>query len=435
MKPRKPRKPVTRPRRLKHQPSPPTSSLTHSPPLQSPEQHQKRFHASSPPLQPEQALCKESLNLPDREPVLANWFLHEWLERSSEEVQEQAIEATKIRLVTDRPISFQKTMAESQPDRSSPTPPSTVTTQCASSPLYRSTLRLNDILVDSLGAEVPHDLRALLDKYVWKKRESPPFGDAEKAQIIKVLGDIWDSAELVVSDIVKTALFPFDSSEIQEGRNTLWSLKPVPRNQDSPIAIPAPKPDYHFGYKPPIKSKWTKQELHVAEHPSIRSYTQPSRENLFPSFIVEIKSEATGGTLYAAENQLAGSGAHRVRSLIALLDMIDPKRKRKCTDAIVFSAAVTQRGAVEHLHYYDTEKDMFCMSYIAEFAFLKDAQACHDFHQNIADWLLNVQQPAVREVLRKLQPVTQSWKKSRLASVVADACASESGRSHKRHQT
>ena len=39
-----------------------------------------------------------------------------------------------------------------------------------------------------------------------------------------------------------------------------------------------------------------------------RPYTQPTRENLFPFFMIEIKSEATGSTLYVAENQAATSG-------------------------------------------------------------------------------------------------------------------------------
>lgn len=37
-------------------------------------------------------------------------------------------------------------------------------------------------------------------------------------------------------------------------------------------------------------------------HRTAQPYTQPIRENLFPFLMLEIKSEATDGVLYAVEN-------------------------------------------------------------------------------------------------------------------------------------
>ena len=341
-------------------------------------------------------------------------------------------------------------MADSQPtgdqasqqDEETPAPPSVAAAQSerlnTSSPMFRATLKMNNVFVDNLGTQIPRDIQKFLDEHIRKERKSPPLKEDEKTKIMQLIGKVWDKAEPMVSDIVKTTLFPFDEPGIAEGRDVIWSVKPMPRNLDYPLAIPAPKTDYHFGFPPSRDSEWTIQELSAADHRKIRIYSQPTRENMFPSFLIEVKSEATGGTWYAGESQVAGSGAHRVRSLIELLDLVDPKRTRKSTDSLAFSAVVTQRGAIAHVHYYNPEKKMYYMSYIDEFRFLKDTQGCHDHHKNIAEWLLNIQQPAVRGVLRKLHPITKLWKNSRPASAmtdVAESCASGDARPTKRQQT
>ena len=53
----------------------------------------------------------------------------------------------------------------------------------------------------------------------------------------------------------------------------------------------------------------------VLGHPLALPYTQPNLGNTFPFLVVEFKAEATGGTLWHAENQAAGSGAHCVNAL------------------------------------------------------------------------------------------------------------------------
>jgi len=68
--------------------------------------------------------------------------------------------------------------------------------------------------------------------------------------------------------------------------------------------------------------------------------------------------------LYGAEGQLAAAGVHRVSSLMLILDQIDPSRTRSSSDALVFSAAVSQRQVVAHVHYYNPENENFYMSYI-----------------------------------------------------------------------
>ncbi|KAL7899360.1 hypothetical protein HDV63DRAFT_373033 [Trichoderma sp. SZMC 28014] len=304
-----------------------------------------------------------------------------------------------------------------------------------SSPMYRGTLKMNGIIIDNFGTKIPRDVEELVAKHIRKQRTSPPLEEDKKASIRRQIQEIWDSSEPMISDIITAPLFELANPALAPGRHVLWSPKPLPQNPDYPLVTP--KIDRHLGFQPTLKSNWTRNELAAAEHPKVRPYSQPTEENLFPSFLFEVKSEATGGTLYGAEGQLATAGFHRVSSLMWILDQIDPARSRSSCDAIVFSVAVCQREAVAHVHYYNTEDETFYMSYLDSFYFAKDQdlQGCHDYVKNVVDWLLEIQQPIVRDALKALHPITQLWKKTRSASVVADGVdlsfRSESGRSAK----
>ncbi|KAF3768597.1 hypothetical protein M406DRAFT_354935 [Cryphonectria parasitica EP155] len=60
------------------------------------------------------------------------------------------------------------------------------------------------------------------------------------------------------------------------------------------------------------------------------------------------------------------------------------------------------------------------MSYIDQFYFAKDIQGCHNYVKNVAERLLQIQQPIVRDALRALHPITQLWKKSRSTGSIGD---------------
>ena len=240
-----------------------------------------------------------------------------------------------------------------------------------SSPLYRGTLAMNDVITDTFGDMIPHDVQRLITMHIRKERKSPKLEEDQRTAIKQTIKDVWDSPEPMVSDIITPPLFPVKHAEVSEERDTLWSTTPLPRNPDYTYALPAPKTDRHFGFHPTRKSKWTAKQLSAADNPKVRPYSQPTPANMFPFFLMELKSEATGGTLYGAEGQLATSGAHRVRSLMWTLDLLEPSRKRSSADAIVFSAAVSQRETVAHVHYFNPEDNRFYMSWIDAFTYAK----------------------------------------------------------------
>ncbi|KAF2012550.1 hypothetical protein BU24DRAFT_425194 [Aaosphaeria arxii CBS 175.79] len=183
-----------------------------------------------------------------------------------------------------------------------------------SSPLFRSTLKMNGVHIDNFGTKTPKDIEELVTKHIRRKRDSPRLGSEERDEITSKIADSWDKPEPMVSDI-SSCLFPVDLKKVSQGGDTLWSTQPLPRNPEYPHGLVTPKTDRHYGFHTALKSSWSPTELAAASHPSVRPYSQPTNDNLFSLFLLEVKSEATGGTLYAAESQLAGSGAHRVQSM------------------------------------------------------------------------------------------------------------------------
>ena len=289
----------------------------------------------------------------------------------------------------------------------------------SSSPLFRGVLKANGLRIDEMGDHMPPEVQALVDRHFRKERNSPKLGEEEVKNVRQNIKQFWHNAEASLSGIFVEPLFP-TSRDIAAGGNTLWNGQALPREPKYRQSIPQPKTDQHFGFPTTLTSDWDIEELDVADHPFMRPYSQPTSENMFPSYLREIKSEARGGTLYAAEGQLASAGAHRVKSWLWVLDRLDPNRERSSSDAVVFSDAVTQRQAVAYVHFFDPKDGIFWMSCIDQFYFRKDIQRCRDHMKNAIDWLLDIQQPMIRNALRQLQLTVRDWKKGSMANVAAD---------------
>ena len=287
---------------------------------------------------------------------------------------------------------------------------------------YWGTLKRNGIIIDHAGLNIPEEVKWLIDKHIRKKRDSPRLDHQDQAKIKNLVTKVWHKAETTVSEIIKSPLFDLEYPTLTEGGNTLWTKQPLPRNLNAPLPILIPKPDKHFGFQLVIDSGWSEDELSVAEHPTARPYIQPSRENICPCLMIEVKSEATKGNLYAAEAQAAGAGAHRVASLLWLLDVVEPDRKRASTDALAFTSVVSQREAVVYVNFYNPANKTYHMSFIDTYYFVKDAdaQGCRDHHKNVAEWMLDILQPILRDLLTKAHPLSKAWKKGRSVSTMVD---------------
>ena len=273
------------------------------------------------------------------------------------------------------------------------------------------------------------EIQELLDTHILKRGESQPLTEAKVRGIVDTAVDLLDFAEGKASDLIETEAFPVKRPGIAEGRNVQWSTDALPFNPQYSHQLSAPKPDRHYGYPLGHKSSWTDQEMAVVDHRTAQPYTQPTRENLFPFLMFEIKSEATGGVLYVAENQAVGSGVHSVGSLRWLLTQAFPSKAPKSTDAVAFAGAVTPRAAAFYVLWYSEQRGRYIMSKFKNVSFMDgperpDIQQCRDVVENVMAYGLGERQRIVKEALAELYPIPSHWKKSRSASTLTETTPS-----------
>ncbi|KAL8846621.1 MAG: hypothetical protein Q9221_008301 [Calogaya cf. arnoldii] len=312
--------------------------------------------------------------------------------------------------------------------QSIPRPPSAASTSntrpSTSDPSYRELIFRNGIILDPTGLQVDEneDIKKLLEEHILSRR-GVPLPDDQVKKIIKKAADLLDNAEGKAGDLIDTDAFPLERpGSIAEGRNVQWSTEALPTNPRYPRQLSAPKPDRHYGY--PVGRKfeagWADEEMAVIDHRAAQPYTQPTRDNYFPFVALEFKSEATGGSLYVAENQGVGSGVHMVASRRWLLKQAHPSKGLADTDAVAFVAAISPRTGVFYAVWYSDEKNRYIMSKIRVVSFMEscDIQRCRDLVQNIADYGLGTPLLAVRDALAELDPPPPHWKRARSASSV-----------------
>lgn len=280
---------------------------------------------------------------------------------------------------------------------------------------YRSVLEYNDVEIDPTGNKISKEIRSLLDTHILKKRTSPPLSH----DVLKITGESmneWGSStENVVNSFISSPMFPIHRSGIGLGGNSPWPRAALPYNQDFGFPISTPTPDYHVGYDTGIKSGFSAQQAHVINHPQARPYTQPGTGNVLPFLTVELKSEATGGTLYHAENQAAGSGTYSLRAMEWLFDQANAPQQDRQTDTVTFSMTGTGRLVILSAHWHSPEDRMYYMSYVKGFIASEpeQVQACHNTVKNIVEWGLGKRHSKLGDILQQLFPLTQQWTEKR----------------------
>ena len=306
----------------------------------------------------------------------------------------------------------------------------------ASNKIYPSILYYNGVRMDHTGEKIPKVLRDFLDSAIFKPRSSQ-LSPEEIAEIVTTVLRIADDPEDRVYKLTSTAMFPISRRNIRQGGNTPWHSDALPRNALYPNPLATPKPDIHCGYSISTNPEpfWSLEEKAVIDHPAVRRLSQPANCNCYPFLVLELKSEATGGTLLHAERQAAGSGASCVNSMRWLLKEAYPSQTRSIIDSIAFSISVTHREAIFHVHFYRPEDDLHYMSWIASFESLRNPQGCSHVVENILDLCLGARQTKVRQALAQLVPFPRHWKTSRPASTQASQAADEETGSNKIQRT
>ena len=287
-----------------------------------------------------------------------------------------------------------------------------------SSTRYRGVLEYNNIEIDPTGSKISQEVRSLLDTDILKKRTSPPLSQDELKDTMESMNKWGGSTENVTNSLITSSMFPVHQPGISLGGNSPWPRAALPYDQDFGYPISTPKPDYHVGYETGKKSGFSAQQAHVINHPYARPYTQPGTGNCLPFLTLELKSEATGGTLYHAENQAAGSGTYSLRAMEWLLDQAKASQTTRQTDTIAFSITSTGRMAVLSVHWYSPEKKTYFMSYVKGFLSSEPegVQNCHNAVKNVIEWGLGSRHTTLAKVLQELFPLTKQWTDKRTST-------------------
>ncbi|KAL9040668.1 MAG: hypothetical protein Q9214_004393 [Letrouitia sp. 1 TL-2023] len=388
-------------------------------PCDAPPKRQRLSQSPTSPLSSTVCQWLSQLPRPERAPLLRPESAPPRLLNT--EAQNSFIEPSELTGATLARIG----MSQANRQRPASTASSQYTRPGTSDPLYRSLIHRNNITLDLSGREIEDEIQELLDVHILKGRDSPPLTDAEVFEVVDKAVELMDFAEGKASDIIGTKAFPMDRRHISEGRNIQWTTNALPSNPEYPHQLSAPKPDCHYGYPLSRMSEWTDKEIAVVDHRTAQPYAQPTRENIFPFLMLEVKSEATGGVLYTAENQAVGSGVHSVSSLRWLLEEASPAEAPKTTDAVAFTGAVSPRTAVFYIVWYSEKKNRYIMSKFSDVSFLNgpklpDIQNCRNVMNNVLDYGVNVRQVIIRNALADLSPTPLHWKKSRSASSITE---------------
>ncbi|MCJ1350655.1 MAG: hypothetical protein MMC33_000636 [Icmadophila ericetorum] len=141
--------------------------------------------------------------------------------------------------------------------------------------------------------------------------------------------------------------------------------------------------------------------------------------------MVEMKSEAAGGTICVAENQAAGSGSHSVNALLWLLREAGTHDSSSLTNTITFTIMMSYREAIFYLHWYSEAARRYCMSFLESYSSVKanDIRACNNTVKNIIDHGLGARKTAIGTALEALFPFPQHWKQARSPSTAASTPA------------
>ena len=301
---------------------------------------------------------------------------------------------------------------------------------------YRKILRNNGILIDHTGKKIPKELRCFLESHVLKERPSKLSAEAI-AGVVETVIRIADSPEGNIYDLADTAMLPIKRLDVGRGGNTLWYSDGLPRNAIYPLPMAAPRPDIHLGYPTDHTSDWKVEENAVIDHPVARRLTQPAKGNCFPFFPLELKSEAMGGNIWQAENQAAGSGASCVNTTRWLYGQAYPPEAQSVVDSIAFTACLTHRLVVFHVHFYTPENNQHYMSRIAACDPVSEFQIQKSNHlvENIFEHCLGERQTKIRKALALLYPFPDHWKNARPASLMESQNPAADDTSNKSQRT
>ena len=281
---------------------------------------------------------------------------------------------------------------------------------------YIDTLYGHGIIMDVSGTKIPEELEPL-KKQILKERSTPQLDDQAVLDVMGVAEQLAFNSEGPTSKILRTPMFPLGYGGLGEYGNTQWNTVAMPNNPQCDNKLSAPKPDVYLAYPLGKDSPWTVKQNNVINHSRVRPYSQPGKRATFPSLSLELKAESAGGVLITAEAQAAGSGSHSVNSIRWLFEEAGLAKAGLMQVTVSFSVVLSHRQAIVYLHWFDSEKKQFYMSYLKSYStFEADGiRGCNNTIKNIIDNAVGPRKINIGEALVALEPIKDSWNSQSIA--------------------
>lgn len=168
-----------------------------------------------------------------------------------------------------------------------------------------------------------------------------------------------------------------------------------------PPKISNPVPDLTYGYISQAfnaDQHWAQDELNEDAGCNL---SQTASQLFWCFFMVEIKSQSTGGTIWAATNQCAGAGSTCTNAIHRMLKTVHTSGTGVRSDSISFSMAIDNLSAYLFAHWTDDAARKFYCGRVRHYA-LFEAQGILNIKRDIESvisWGLNTRLPMIKSAL------------------------------------
>ncbi len=266
------------------------------------------------------------------------------------------------------------------------------------SPTYRNDLFHNNIEIDP--DHVSRSVQGYGRQIIAQARDSPGLQESQAQDLVKMMRSLKDADEdTIKSGYMLMQLFAdasHYSEKIMMGSNTPFDRASLPHVPPAP-PIAAPKPSQRYCLD---RRSFSLEEDNKQAVKTLRRLAKPSTAGCWPYFTVEFKSEARGGTFWAAENQNAVSGSLCVNWMEKLLSIVEAGPTE--IDSISFSCNISSRNADIWIHYCQTQR--FFSAELEHFHLgrWRDVVCFRNSLKNIVDFGWKDRLPQIQALLAKI---------------------------------
>jgi len=280
--------------------------------------------------------------------------------------------------------------------------------------------------------ELPIQIHKLITDIALKQRSSPGLAEEEAIALCREIAPFTNKVEHDFQAFLENHLPREEHFEgLRCSHGVLFDagtcIPALPAWEATPIQtrkrIAIPKPDFAYGYAKEVMDKFQQAAAgHVDE--SAGRVSHPVRDVWWPFLVLEAKSQLSGGTHWAADNQCAGSGASLVRAVESL-------QRAACSTSdvpvLAFSVSVDAAMATLHVHWHnpDAVDQQWVMQQIESYMLSRPAEVKKflSHTKNIIEWGMKSRLDDIKSALDAVLGNVTSREASAAVAAVAAAVA------------